>query len=63
MDISPTQIRIPIELKEKIISSAKNNKQTISSEIVYRLEKSLAHDENERMDKIEEKLDVELTKN
>ena len=54
MDISPTQIRIPSELKERIKSSAKSNMQTISAEIVYRLEESFAKDTNELLEKIEQ---------
>mgnify|MGYP000320666932 CR=1 FL=1 len=60
MDISPTQIRIPTALKKRIISSAKSRNETISSEIVHRLEESYANDTNEKLAKLEEKLDEVL---
>jgi hypothetical protein len=39
-DISPSQVRIPSELKEKLKRAAKENQQSMNAEIVRRLEKS-----------------------
>jgi hypothetical protein len=44
-DISPSQIRLPSELKEKIRVAAKKNRHSMSAEIVARLEESFRTDD------------------
>ena len=41
-------LRVPMELKEKIENAALNNGRTITAEAVYRLEKSFEPDANPR---------------
>lgn len=44
-EISPSQVRIPSELKEKLKKSAKQNQQSMNAEIVRRLERSYFEEE------------------
>ena len=45
-DLNHTGVRIPTELKAKIKSAAKENKQSMNAEIVRRLERTFHQDEN-----------------
>lgn len=61
-DISPSQVRIPTALKEKLKLAAKQKNQSMAAEIVERLQESFIAEELEkvRLEKIEEKLDEVL---
>lgn len=46
------RIRLPIELKEKIEGSAKDNKRSMNAEIIFRLNLSYLLDEDKSMFKV-----------
>lgn len=48
-DLSPSQIRIPSKLKARLKESAKANRQSLSAEIVKRLEGSYSVKTNEEI--------------
>lgn len=48
-----SQFRLPLDLAEKLKASAEENRRSLNSEIIVRLERSYSHDA-EQLDRIEQ---------